>query len=46
MAKKKQRSQVMSFFDEESGNATPHDLLQIIHQLDISSAGSARLGRP
>ena len=46
MAKKKQRSQVMSFFDEESGNATPHDLLQIIHQLDISSAGSARPGRP
>ena len=46
MAEKKQKSQVMSFFDEESGNATPHDLLQIIHQLDISSAGSARLGRP
>ena len=46
MAEKKQKSQVMSFFDEESGNATPHDLLQIIKQWDISSAGSARPGRP
>ena len=45
MAEKKQKSQVMSFFDEESGNATPHDLLQIINQWDISSGGSARPGK-
>ena len=46
MAKKKERSQDMSFFDKESGGAAPHDLLQIINQWYISSAGSARPGRP
>ena len=45
MAKKKQRSQDMSFFDVESGGATPHDILQIINQWDISSGGSARPGK-
>ena len=46
MTKKKQKSQVVSFFDKESGDEAPHDLLQIINQWDISSAGSARSGRP
>ena len=45
MAKKKQRSQDMSFFEKESGGAAPHDLLQVINQWDISSAGSAKPGR-
>ena len=44
MTKKKQKSQVVSFFDKESGDEAPHDLLQIINQWDISSAGSARPG--
>ena len=38
MAKKKERSQDMSFFDKESGGAAPQDLLQIINQWNIPSA--------